>query len=100
MILIKNEIYTKREINKAIGEIKRDYREHVLINEDIPKNNKIVKINKKDFLNYIKFIKNYKNVKFKIVLDKGFKVVIPERLRNNPTSKYAWTFKIDKIERK
>lgn len=32
-------------------------------------------------------------------LDKGFKVIIPEKLRNNPKSNYAWTFKIDKIER-
>ncbi|RPD98812.1 alpha-L-fucosidase [Aureibaculum marinum] len=32
-------------------------------------------------------------------LNKGFKVIIPEKLRNKPTSKYAWTFKIDKIER-
>lgn len=32
-------------------------------------------------------------------LDKGFKVIIPEKLRNNPKSNYAWTFKIDKIVR-
>ena len=32
-------------------------------------------------------------------LDKGFKVIIPEKLRNNPKSNYAWTFKIDKIIR-
>jgi len=32
-------------------------------------------------------------------LDKGFKVIIPEKLRNNPKSNYAWTFRIDKIVR-
>ncbi|WP_117882945.1 alpha-L-fucosidase [Aureibaculum luteum] len=32
-------------------------------------------------------------------LDKGFKVIIPEKLRNNPKSNYAWTFKIDAIKR-
>ncbi|QCX39304.1 alpha-L-fucosidase [Aureibaculum algae] len=32
-------------------------------------------------------------------LDKGFKVIIPEKLRSNPKSNYAWTFKIDKIIR-
>ncbi|MDY7395573.1 alpha-L-fucosidase [Aureibaculum sp. 2210JD6-5] len=32
-------------------------------------------------------------------LGKGFKVIIPEKLRNNPKSNYAWTFKIDKVER-
>ena len=30
-------------------------------------------------------------------LEKGFKIIIPENLRNNPPSKYAWTFKISQI---
>lgn len=30
--------------------------------------------------------------------DEGFKVIIPEKLRNNPPSKYAWVFYISKIK--
>ncbi|QTD39367.1 alpha-L-fucosidase [Polaribacter batillariae] len=31
--------------------------------------------------------------------NEGFKVFIPRSLRRNPTSKYAWTFKIDAIDK-
>ena len=31
-------------------------------------------------------------------LDSGFKVKIPEELRNNPPSKYAWTLKVTAVE--
>ena len=31
-------------------------------------------------------------------LDSGFKVKIPEELRNNPPSKYAWTLKVAAVE--
>jgi len=27
----------------------------------------------------------------------GFKIIIPEKLRNNPTSKYAWVFKVNEV---
>jgi len=30
-------------------------------------------------------------------LEKGFKIMIPENLRNSPPCKYAWTFKISQI---
>ena len=38
------------------------------------------------------------NLKWK-PLAKGFKVMIPEKLRKNPTSKYAWTFKISAVKK-
>ena len=31
--------------------------------------------------------------------DKGFKIIIPESLRNHPISKYAWTFRVSAIVR-
>ena len=31
-------------------------------------------------------------------LEKGFKVFIPEKLSNNPPSKYAWTLKIEALD--
>ncbi|QOD60487.1 alpha-L-fucosidase [Polaribacter haliotis] len=31
--------------------------------------------------------------------NEGFKIMIPRSLRKNPTSKYAWTFKIEEINR-
>lgn len=30
-------------------------------------------------------------------LDAGFKIIVPEKLRNNPPSNYAWVFEISKI---
>jgi len=30
-------------------------------------------------------------------LEKGFKIIVPEKLRNNPPCDYAWTFKISQI---
>ena len=31
-------------------------------------------------------------------LDEGFKIIIPEKMRTNPTSKYAWVFRISKVK--
>lgn len=44
----------------------------------------------------IKMLGSNKRLKWE-KLEKGFKLIIPETLQNNPTSKYAWVFKISKI---
>ncbi|WP_223550657.1 alpha-L-fucosidase [Aestuariivivens sp. NBU2969] len=46
----------------------------------------------------IRMMGSNKNLKWK-KQDKGFKIIVPESLQNNPTSKYAWVFKIDAIEK-
>lgn len=46
----------------------------------------------------IKIMGSKVNLKWK-ALDKGFKIMIPEKMRNNPKSKYAWVFKISKINK-
>ena len=45
----------------------------------------------------IKLLGSNKNLKWKSS-DAGVTIRIPENLRNNPTSKYAWAFKISKVE--
>ncbi|WP_034040523.1 alpha-L-fucosidase [Wocania ichthyoenteri] len=44
----------------------------------------------------IKMLGSKSNLKWK-ALDGGFKIVIPEKIRNNPISKYAWVFKISAV---
>ena len=44
----------------------------------------------------IKMLGSKKNLKW-TKQDEGFKIIVPETLRNNPASKYAWTFKIDAV---
>ena len=32
------------------------------------------------------------------VFDQGFKIIIPEKVRNSPSSKYAWVFKLSGVK--
>ncbi len=44
----------------------------------------------------IKLLGAKTNLKWERVAS-GFKIIIPEKIRNNPPAKYAWTFKVSKI---
>ncbi|MDO5977482.1 alpha-L-fucosidase [Flavivirga spongiicola] len=44
----------------------------------------------------IRLLGSKKNLKW-VALEKGFKVIIPENMQNNPASKYAWAFKISAV---
>ncbi len=44
----------------------------------------------------IKLLGASRNLKWKHN-DKGITVAVPESLRNNPVSKYAWTFKVSAV---
>ncbi|MCK5456112.1 MAG: alpha-L-fucosidase, partial [Melioribacteraceae bacterium] len=45
----------------------------------------------------IKLLGSKTNLKWER-LNSGFKIIIPEKLRNDPLSKYAWTFKVSSVE--
>jgi alpha-L-fucosidase len=44
----------------------------------------------------IKMMGSKTNLKWE-KLDEGFKINIPEKMRTNPTSKYAWVFSVSKV---
>ncbi len=46
----------------------------------------------------IKLLGSKKNLKWKSNAS-GFTVIVPKNLRNNPPTKYAWVFKISKINK-
>lgn len=45
----------------------------------------------------IKMMGSKTNLKWEM-LDEGFKIIIPEKMRINPTSKYAWVFSVSKVK--
>ena len=45
----------------------------------------------------IKMLGTHTNVRWS-PLDKGFKIKVPEKIRSNPTSKYAWVFKLSGVK--
>ena len=46
----------------------------------------------------INLLGSKKNLKWKSN-GSGFTITVPENLRNNPTAKYAWVFRISKINK-
>jgi len=46
----------------------------------------------------IKMLGSKTNLKWKL-LSEGFKIIIPEKIRNNPASKYAWVFKVSDVNK-
>ncbi|MEJ2113334.1 MAG: alpha-L-fucosidase [Flavobacteriaceae bacterium] len=45
----------------------------------------------------INMLGNRTNLKWE-VFDQGFKIIIPEKVRNSPSSKYAWVFKLSGVK--